>query len=113
PHAVTARDSRGRPPAVTGARGTPADGPHLRSWDAGGRAPHGDPASGTSAGAQTPTLKRAKEVTSVPASLATWATDLLASLANGWSSSTFSLKNPLTRPSMILGSACSGLPSSR
>ena len=43
----------------------------------------------------------------------TCATVFLLSLANGCSSRTFSLKKPLTRPSTILGSAASGLPSSR
>ena len=55
----------------------------------------GDPALEVcrgSGGRQTPTLKRAKPVTCAPASSATLATVFLLSLANGWSSSTFSLK---------------------
>ena len=62
---------------------------------------------------QAPTLNRAKPVALMPASLRICWTVFLFSLANGCSSSTLSLKKPLTRPSTIRGRACSGLPSSR
>ena len=42
-----------------------------------------------------------------------WVIDCLSSLAYGWSSRATSLKKPLSRPSTIFGSACSGLPSLR
>ncbi len=53
----------------------------------------------------------AKLTISAPPS--TWLTDCLSSLAYGWSSSATSLKKPLRRPSTILSTAASGLPSLR
>ncbi|EGJ74446.1 putative uridylate kinase [Streptomyces sp. Tu6071] len=62
---------------------------------------------------QMPTLMRTKRFRVTPASSRTFLTDFLLSLANGWSRRVTSLKKPLTRPSTILGSAASGLPSLR
>src|SRR5674476_783345 len=61
---------------------------------------------------QDPTRNRANAFAVAPDSSRTVATVFLASLANACSSRTFSLKKPLSRPSMILARAASGLPSS-
>ena len=56
-----------------------------------------------------PISKRAKRLTLTPASSRTALTVFLESCTDGWSSSTTSLKKPLSRPSMILGERLLGL----
>src|SRR5690625_6650533 len=56
----------------------------------------------------TPTSNRSNRVTVTPDWARTSPTDCFDACTDGWSSSTVSLKYPLTRPSMIFGSACSG-----
>src|SRR3954447_24288817 len=63
------------------------------------------------AGQDCPTSNRTNRVTVTPASSSRALTVFLLSDTDGCSSSTVSLKKPFTRPSTILGSACSGLPS--
>src|SRR5690606_38713948 len=60
---------------------------------------------------QEPTRKRTKEVSEPFTEATCLPTVTFGSLASGWSTSTTSLKKPFRRPSTILGSAASGLPS--